>query len=121
MDNPELGRKVLDHVTGHPELFKMSTWGQVTECGTAGCLAGHTMLQDGYSFDEDTSRFVRPDGSTVSSGAEGDEAARLLGLTVDEQYDEGWDLFSAAQTEDHVAWFRSIVEASEAIEAASGA
>lgn len=125
MDNPELGRKVLDHATAHPETFDMSTWGMVTDCGTGGCLAGHTMLQYGYGFDENACRFVRPDGSEVSGGYEGDEADGLLGLTEDERYSDNWqawELFCASQT-NHEALerFRSIVEASEAAKAATDA
>ena len=123
MDNPGLGRKVLDFVTEHPKQFDMDDWGRETDCGTVGCLAGHTMLQAGYEICDFV--YLRPDGSRVGDHAR--EAASLLGLTEVDRFGEFDDLttgclFSSRQPADEaLARFRSIVEASEAAKAVSDA
>lgn len=82
MDNPELGRKVLNHLGEHPEQFDMGTFGEIiADCGTVACLAGHTLLQDHYEVDAD-GFYYDHDGVIVID--EQTEAVFLLGLTDDE-------------------------------------
>src|SRR5712692_7014474 len=114
MDNPELGRKVLDYVTSHPGEFDMTVWGGFTPCGTVACLAGHTMLLAGYQLARLNS-FHRPDGTKVRRKSA--EAAKLLGLVPDEQFSQdSFSLFGVQQNEDAIKWFRRLVEKSEAVQ-----
>jgi hypothetical protein len=51
IDVPRL-RKALEYVTAHPEDWSQEEWlvGRTkASCGTAGCLAGRVVLQDGWS------------------------------------------------------------------------
>jgi hypothetical protein len=128
MENPELGRKVLDHIDEHPEQFNMHYWGVMRPaCGTMACLAGHTLIQAGYGFlGEDT--FVAPDGTHVAPSAAPelrppDVARQLLGLSYEEYFgapDEAM-LFYEHTNSAAIARFRAIVEASEAAKAAAHA
>lgn len=77
MDNPALGRRVIDVMDTDPEHFSMATWGSRTACGTVACLAGTAMLLSGYAFDG--MNFFRPDGSITDR--EDLEAASLLGMS----------------------------------------
>lgn len=109
MDNTQLGRKVVDVMDCNPEQFSMSTWGEVTDCGTVACLAGTAMLQSGYRLRDGA--FYRPDGSFVTN--EGREAKNLLGLTDEEEYAPGaggtiWYDFNGGPDR-----FRKLVEESE--------
>lgn len=81
--NIPLLRKVLDHVTAHPEEHNQSMWGVRTSCGTAYCIAGHALVMSGVQLGwEDTA-----DGygyATVDVTKDGeqihDAARRVLGL-----------------------------------------
>ena len=86
MENVNLGRKVVDHLTLNPQELDMGTYGERHPCGTIACLAGHTMLQAGYTLvDNDLSQhFIRPDGTTVED--EAFEARELLGISDVEYY-----------------------------------
>jgi hypothetical protein len=77
-------RGVLDLIDRHPELWDQR-WYVCPDplCGTTACVAGHALLMRGFTFS--AHRFFRPDGTHVSSGLIGDEAASLLGLTRKEQ------------------------------------
>lgn len=77
--NVERLRAVLEHITAHPEEWNQETWAQRTPCGTAFCLAGHTVVMAGLKVDWDDAE----DGvsSTVKNGSFIDEVAtELLGL-----------------------------------------
>lgn len=92
MENPELGRKILDTADTEPENFDMATWVNVTECGTTACLAGHAMLLSGYTIRHGVQgglAFCRPDGSEVDVNS--NEAQQLLGLSDKETYDPDLD------------------------------
>jgi hypothetical protein len=119
MKNPELGRKVLSHLAEHPEQFDMGTFGEVADCGTVACLAGHALIQGGYGVD-DGGFYYDHDGVIVID--EQTEAVFLLGLTGEElgRGTGPGGLFSAEQTGDEaLARFREIVEAAETAKAAA--
>lgn len=60
-------RRVLARIDGNPELWDQNVLAQKTECGTACCVAGHTVALAGYSFyfDIDGSSFTTTDGVGV--------------------------------------------------------
>ena len=87
--NTELGRRILDHITAHRDQFDMGIWGRFDpECGTAAPTSQAD--EDPCSCPcyrvNDIEDFIRPDGSAVRPGIEGDEAAGLLDLSYEEQY-----------------------------------
>jgi len=118
MDNPRLGRKVLDFVTAHRDQFDMGAWGYTSHaCGTTGCLAGWAMILSGYTLAVNQSSgaetFRRPDGSEVSD--EGGEAQELLGLTAGERDNgSGASPLFLMYEDEAIERFRELVEASEA-------
>lgn len=78
VENPELGRAVLDAIDANPERLYMGSWGYSHGgCGTTACLAGHTMIAAGYHLSGYC--FYRPDGEMVTHEAK--EAEQLLGMT----------------------------------------
>lgn len=84
MENVELGRKVVDHLLANPQELYMGAWAMSDFiCGTVACLAGHTMLQAGYTLTPQED-FVRPDHTIVDDEAK--EARGLLGLSDAEYY-----------------------------------
>jgi hypothetical protein len=115
--NIELGRRVLEHVTTHRGQFSMAIWGQWDpQCGTTACLAGWAMILSGYRFTE-REDFIRPDGSAVRPGIEGDEAAGLLDLSYEERYGSDEDecsLFTSPDEDTAIERFRALVDAAEA-------
>ncbi len=48
--NVPLLRKVLDHITAHPEEHDQREYGVRTNCGTAYCLAGHVAVMQGHEL-----------------------------------------------------------------------
>lgn len=89
MENVELGRLTVKRIDADPRLFDMRVWAARFPCGTAACLAGHTLLAAGYEFagaNTLTSGFVSPEGVVLPSVRTGDEASRLLVLTDEERY-----------------------------------
>jgi hypothetical protein len=119
MQNAELGRKVVDVMDTAPELFDMGTWGSHTPCGTVGCLAGHAMLQAGYSLSFG-GLFTRPDGSAVLDEAA--EAQYLLGMSRREVSDPETEAGCDCCVKEPTIWmdfkngpdrFRKLVEESE--------
>jgi len=46
--NVPLFRKVMEHVTAHPEELDLDVWIAHRTCGTRGCIAGWTVLLSGY-------------------------------------------------------------------------
>jgi hypothetical protein len=49
--NVPLLRKVLEHVTEHPDQHDQRVWVKQTGCGTAACLAGWAVLIEGLDPD----------------------------------------------------------------------
>lgn len=84
MKNTELGRKIIDIIDTEPERFEMGHWGEVTECGTTACIAGHAMLLSGYTYNVVHDRYERPSGTVVLHEAR--EAAKLLGMDEAEPF-----------------------------------
>jgi len=129
MENAKLGRAILDHVTGNPANFDMNTWGDLTECGTVACLAGHTLILSGeYELVPYTTlagefihvfRRVR-DRQIVQPIQVSDLAQDLLGIDGDAIWhevpgnDDGLHLFDQQPAADAIAWFRRLVEQAEA-------
>jgi hypothetical protein len=83
--NIELAEKVREAIFMDPESHDQGEYGRITDCGTIACIAGHTLLQDGYTVKltkDNYTQYSRPDGSAV--GFEFEEARELLGLTSEE-------------------------------------
>lgn len=113
MENLELGERVLAHVTEYPGEFDMRRWGYIGVCGTSACLAGHTMLQAGYTIRVEQNgtdtHFIRPNGSMVE--LEDYEARDLLGLTDEEYWRDGLgDAIFYLGDDDALEEFRRVIE-----------
>lgn len=81
VDVPRL-RKVLAHITAHPEQHNQDWWAERTDCGTVMCVAGHTCVQAGLRID--LIGFHGERGAHLTDGRRVEHvAAELLGL--DEQ------------------------------------
>ena len=77
-DVMERRRIVADAIrAGELMEFDISTWGKKTDCGTAGCIAGHAVAV----FEPD---FWRQFLSGKPVGSVKGKAAEILGLTADE-------------------------------------
>jgi hypothetical protein len=65
----------------HKKHFDMEDVVQVTECGAAMCIAGHTLDLEGYTYKKEAYGFdwFSPKGRKIDDPL--DTAARLLGLT----------------------------------------
>jgi len=111
MDNPQLGRKILDIADFETERFDMLVWGMTTSCGTAACLAGHTLLQSGYKLDGGEN-FLRPDGTPIPNNP-GEEARQLLGMTRGEVTFSDMELPLWVDFNHGLERFRAIVERAE--------
>lgn len=97
--NVPLARKVMEHIVENPDEWDQAEYGQRTECGTAFCFAGHTVLLAGH----DVSWMECPCGEGAphffsSSTTNGESisfvARRQLGLA----YQEARELFSGGNT-----------------------
>lgn len=94
--NVPLLRKMLEHITAHPDEWNQDTWAVESEessCGTAYCLAGHTAESLGYPLvwagpGTNMASFCLADGKlrTIES-----VALHALGL----EYSQATYLFSA--------------------------
>lgn len=76
--NIPLLRKVMDHITAHPEEHDQTTWGQRRHCGTTFCVAGWAVQFAGHEIvwpSDDEAEFVE-DGQAIA-----DVAETALGLT----------------------------------------
>jgi hypothetical protein len=58
--------RALAHIKLHPELHFQESWIKVTSCGTGGCLAGLTVLQE------------YPDAKPIEDGTRDDVYTRVL-------------------------------------------
>jgi hypothetical protein len=90
-------RKVLEHVSAHPDEHDQDYWGHRTDCGTTRCIAGWTTYFSGYQETDwgpllwaggDGLSAVEKDGRTTSVAW---AAQTLLGLS----YEEADELFYA--------------------------
>jgi hypothetical protein len=121
--NGKLGRLVLDHVTDRPEDLDMAVWAVESPCGTSACVGGWALILSGEWELVADNAFRRTDRRLViTTPADiGEEARRLLALSLDEFWreDPAGDvtcLFSVSDLE-AVEWLRELVEKAEAIHA----
>jgi hypothetical protein len=89
MDNPKLGRAVLDVHDFRPENFNMRIWGKRTPCGSVACLAGTTLLESGEYYLAEGGAFFRVSDNAII-GRVDSVAEMLLGMTREEVW-EGAD------------------------------
>lgn len=74
--NVPLLRKVLEHITEHPEEWNQATWARETACGSVCCVAGHAAVMTGHTLKyEDGRAYVTTDGRSIM-----EVAAEELGL-----------------------------------------
>ncbi len=89
--NAELAYRILDQIDADPESWRQSYWFTLTDCGTAGCLAGWACMLSGDKASPygdltvgDTFAFVETaDGQRVHAE---DRAMELLGIELDDAY-----------------------------------
>ena len=80
--NTQLLRKVLEHVTDHPEEWNQGVWAVRNDCGTAACIAGHTVLMAGHQVEWMEMSSATEKAVDVSGGPTIRQvAAHELGLT----------------------------------------
>lgn len=74
-------RRVLAHIDAVPELWDQNELAYITPCGTACCIAGHTVALEGHEFlfSNNGYAYTTIDGENLWY-----LAASLLGLTDDE-------------------------------------
>lgn len=89
--NEDLLRRVLDHITAHPDEHNQGHWALWSDCGTAYCVAGHAVVMSGYEPDW-LSAFGGSEGISTAGVAGKDQtiaelAAELLGLEFDSAHD----------------------------------
>ena len=93
MDNPQLGRQVLDEFDKGNGVMKSWARQMPGECNMVACLGGWTMIKAGYTVKiQDPgivggpiwAVFTRPNGTTVPPMYYGDEAQMLLGMSDEE-------------------------------------
>jgi hypothetical protein len=118
----KLGREVLDYVTAHRSEFDTMVFAEIRQGVTVADLAGHAMLQSGYTFRKGARgfSFFRPAGTRVTDVVQ--EARDLLRLTDEEYYGaaaEPAPLFGVQAEDQAIERFQAIVEAAEAVEAVS--
>lgn len=98
--NVPLLRKVLEHITEHPDEHDQGVWAVTTPCGTVACLAGHAVAMSGGEFvwQYPVPAEVRQFGATQSASFVAETgrpvshvAQQLLGLSDE----EAGDLFHA--------------------------
>ena len=84
-------------------------------CGTAACLAGHTLLQHGgYELAGNHAFRRTADGEYFTTAQIGDEAQKLLGMSRDDRYYRfHGDIFHKASNETALGIFRTLVAESE--------
>lgn len=92
---------------GDESLWRQSYWCRATECGTAYCIAGRVLEQEGYTFewDEDQIMAVGVVGPDGESGTFRRSAAQLLGITGL----EADMLFNAANSLDEVKLIANMI------------
>lgn len=92
--NEDLLRRVLEHVTAHPDEHNQAHWAVRSDCGTAYCVAGHAVVMSGYAPDWSaafgataTVAGVSTTGVVGTDQTIGEVAADLLRLDVDGEGD----------------------------------
>ncbi|QJY46695.1 hypothetical protein [Pseudonocardia broussonetiae] len=91
--NEDLLRRVLDHITTHPDQHSQDWWARRTDCGTVACIAGHTVLLTGHTIDFETPDEYGNHGTKlIDRRRVEDVAAELLGLNAE----QAWRLFHDA-------------------------
>lgn len=98
--NVPLLRKILEHITAHPEEWHQEWWAIKTSessCGTACCVAGWAAFLGGYSFR--WGHLQDNDKASVNVGGKAGKtipeiARKLLGLNQD----QGTELFYSGNT-----------------------
>ena len=108
-----LAYAVLDHIEAHPDAWNQARWIEKSlksDCGTAGCFAGWTVMLKGYepfyeslypgSVREEGRRVLMPDGSLRPVWALAEEllGARLHRFTDDSGEPDEEDLFAEWHT-----------------------
>lgn len=66
MINIPLMRKVLEHITEHPEEHDQNVWAERGPCGTAYCMAGHTVVMTGHKLSWESNEFEEDEVVTES-------------------------------------------------------
>lgn len=63
--NEELGQKILDQITAHPESWEQASWGRWigSDCGTIACVAGWAVHFTGWKSNREI-----PQAHVVSKG-----------------------------------------------------
>lgn len=103
--NEDLLRRVLEHITAHPEEHNQQHWAVRTDCGAAYCLAGHAVVMSGYGPDWSTA-FGASDTGVSTAGVAGrnltiaELAADLLRLDPDDENEGDHELFDGRNTLD---------------------
>lgn len=92
--NVELLRKVLEHITAHPDEHDQEVWARRTACGTAMCLAGHAVVMTGHRIDWSLLDIGGLATFTTTGEIIEAVAERELGLDLGQSV----ELFSAANT-----------------------
>ena len=99
MPNTPLLRRIMEHVTAHPDEHDQSSWGYRDGCGTTRCIAGWAVeLSDAEPLWRAPLRFGQfRGGARMADGRMldvQDAAAELLGLTHAQALDlfEAWDI-----------------------------
>lgn len=101
--NVERLRAVLKHITADPQSWHQCNWARRDECGTAYCLAGHTVQLHGTGVDWSPASVTKihddlllawdtTDGFPIDA-----QAAQLLGIDHD-QANRPHGLFSETNT-----------------------
>lgn len=96
--NIPLLRKVMEHITEHPQEYHQRFWGLRTDCGTTHCIAGWALVFSGRELVWDTGDLPGMLFAAARDGLTANIAARELGLDVD----RAWELFEADNSLDTV-------------------
>lgn len=92
--NVPLLRKVLEHITEHPEEWDQTVWARPTACGTAYCVAGWAVTMAGLTVDMERLNNAGYRGTLTDGRPVWDAAAALLGVPkVDFLDDAEGDIF----------------------------
>lgn len=97
--NAALAYRALDQIDARPELWDQGYWFTVTDCGTAGCIAGWACVLSGdkpspweglmedLSIGDQVAHVDLPTGERVEAR---ERARALLGITEEQAQDLFW-------------------------------